>query len=143
MNSPISFSRSGRSGPGGKNIERISADVPVGLLCDINDAVEAFREHTPTATRSEVIRCVIDEYLNGCIVALSRAYPAAPGMTLDAAEQALAALEGKSVDEYRRWVMAAHIFGRLHVGEIIADALAPAQPLNEPASGPVPVGKGA
>lgn len=138
MNSPISFSRSGRSGPGGKNIERISADVPVGLLCDINDAVEAFREHTPTATRSEVIRCVIDEYLNGCIVALSRAYPAAPGMTLDAAEQALA-----TVGEYRRWVMAAHIFGRLHVGEIIADELAPAQPLNEPASGPVPVGKGA
>ncbi|NML24311.1 hypothetical protein [Zoogloea dura] len=143
MNSPISFSRSGRSGSDGKNTERISADVPVGLLCDISDAAEAFREHTPTATRAEVIRSLIDEHLNGCIVALSRTYPGAPGMTLDAAEQALAVLEGKTVDEYRRWVMAAHIFGRLHADKIIGDALAPAQPLNESGSGPVPVGKGA
>ena len=30
-----SFSRSGRSGPGGKNVERVSADVSEALLCDL------------------------------------------------------------------------------------------------------------
>ena len=51
-----SFSRSGRSGPGGKHTERISTDVSESLLCDIADAQELFRERSPTATRAEVVR---------------------------------------------------------------------------------------
>lgn len=56
-----SFSRSGRSGPGGKHTERISTDVSESLLCDIADAQELFREQSPTATRAEVVRMILEE----------------------------------------------------------------------------------
>ena len=110
-----SFSRSGRSGLGGKYSERVSADVPEALLCDLNDAVELIREHTPTATRAEVVRMILEEDLHGCIASLTRAFPAAKNMGQDALEKTLATLAGQSLEEYRKAVMAKHIFGRLHV----------------------------
>ena len=70
-----SCSRSGRSGLGGKYSERVSADVPEALLCDLNDAVELIREHTPTATRAEVVRMILEEDLHGCIASLTRSLP--------------------------------------------------------------------
>lgn len=72
-----SFSRSGRSGPGGKHTERISTDVSESLLCDIADAQELFREQSPTATRAEVVRMILEEDLHGCIGSLARTFPAA------------------------------------------------------------------
>lgn len=116
---PIAFSRSGRSGAHGKNDQRVSADVSLSLLADIGDAVEMFREATPTATRSEVIRSILDEDLNGRIGALCQAFPGAREMNLAAATAALSALDGKTVDEYRDSILAMHIFGRLHVESMV------------------------
>lgn len=112
-----SFSRSGRSSVGGKQTERISTDVSEALLCDLADAQELFREHAPTATRAEVVRMILEEDLQGCIASLTRAFPAAKHMGLEALEKTLATLAGKSLEQYRQFVMAKHIFGRLHAVE--------------------------
>lgn len=111
----VALSRTARAGAHGKNDHRLSADLPGQLMDDIFEALEAYREHVPTATRSEVVREIIDHDLNGRIAALTRAFPGARTMSTDAAVTALAALEGKTVEEYRRWVLDMHIFGRLHV----------------------------
>lgn len=133
-----SFSRSGRSGSSGKNTERVGADVPESLLCALNDAVELFREHTPTATRAEVVREIIENDLHGCIASLTRAFPSAKNMDLEAAEKTLATLAGQSVEQFRRSVMTKHIFGRLQaVEDIVGDAPDLGQPLNAAGIGTV------
>lgn len=140
MNAPISFSRSGRSGAHGKNDQRMSADVPQAMLDDLDEAVERQREHVPTVTRSEVLRNIVDEDLNGRIGALCHAFPAAREMGQAAAVAAFAAMEGMTPAEYERWVIAKHVFGRLHVDEhMLADRPLGAQPGNALASGPVSV----
>lgn len=144
MNSPISFSRSGRSGAHGKNDQRMSADVPQALLDDLDEAVERQREHVPTVTRSEVLRNIVDEDLNGRIGALCQAFPGARGMSRDAAVAAFAAMEGMTPDQYREFLIDKHVFGRLHVdAQMLAERPHGAQPGNALASGPVPVGEGA
>lgn len=138
MNAPISFSRSGRSGAHGKNDQRMSADVPQAMLDDLDEAVERQREHVPTVTRSEVLRNIVDEDLNGRIGALCHAFPAAREMGQAAAVAAFAAMEGMTPAEYERWVIAKHVFGRLHVDEhMLADRPHGSQPGNALASGPV------
>lgn len=133
-----SFSRSGRSGASGKNTERVGADVPESLLCDLHDAVELFREHTPTATRAEVVRMILEEDLHGCIASLTRAFPSAKNMGLEAAEKTLATLAGQSVEQFRRMVMTKHIFGRLHVvEESMGEVLEMGQQLNGADAGTV------
>lgn len=140
MNAPISFSRSGRSGAHGKNDQRMSADVPQAMLDDLDEAVERQREHVPTVTRSEVLRNIVDEDLNGRIGALCHAFPAAREMGQAAAVAAFAAMEGMTPAEYERWVIAKHVFGRLHVDEhMLADRPHGSQPGNALASGPVSV----
>lgn len=140
MNAPISFSRSGRSGAHGKNDQRMSADVPQAMLDELDEAVERQREHVPTVTRLEVLRNIVDEDLNGRIGALCHAFPAAREMGQAAAVAAFAAMEGMTPAEYERWVIAKHVFGRLHVDEhMLADRPHGAQPGNALASGPVSV----
>ncbi len=140
MNAPISFSRSGRSGAHGKNDQRMSADVPQAMLDDLDEAVERQREHVPTVTRSEVLRNIVDEDLNGRIGALCHAFPAAREMGQAAAVAAFAAMEGMTPAEDERWVIAKHVFGRLHVDEhMLADRPHGSQPGNALASGPVSV----
>lgn len=140
MNAPISFSRSGRSGAHGKNDQRMSADVPQAMLDDLDEAVERQREHVPTVTRSEVLRNIVDEDLNGRIGALCHAFPAAREMGQAAAVAAFAAMEGMTPAEYERWVIAKHVFGRLHVDEhMLADRPHGSQPGNALATGPVSV----
>lgn len=140
MNAPISFSRSGRSGAHGKNDQRMSADVPQAMLDDLDEAVERQREHVPTVTRSEVLRNIVDEDLNGRIGALCHAFPAAHEVCEAAAVAVFAAVEGMTPAEYERWVIAKHVFGRLRVDErMLADRSHGAQSGNARASGPVSV----
>ncbi len=142
MTSPtISFSRSGRSGLHGKNDQRMSADVPQALLDDLDEAVARHRENVLTATRSEVLRSIVDEDLNGRIGALCHAFPGArDNMPAEAAMAAFAAMAGMTPEEYERWVIAKHVFGRLHVDEhMLADRPHGSQPGNALASGPVSV----
>lgn len=121
MNAPISFSRSGRSGAHGKNDQRMSADVPQALLDDLDEAVARQREHVQTATRSEVLRSIVDEDLNGRIGALCHAFPAAREMGQAAAVAAFAAMEGMTPEHYKEFVVAKRVFGRLYVDEYILD----------------------
>jgi len=137
----ISFSRSGRSGAHGKNDQRVSADVSLSPLADIGDAVEMFREATPTATRSEVLRNILDEDLNGRIGALCHAFPGARGMSLTSAIAALAALDGKTVEEYRDAVLSMHIFGRLHVNDMVDSRQTECQSQNVVIEGQAEVGE--
>lgn len=76
------------------------------------------------------------------IGALCQAFPGAREMNLAAATAALSALDGKTVDEYRDSILAMHIFGRLHVDQMIEEAGAEGQPENCPGSGRIPVGEG-
>lgn len=133
----VALSRTARAGAYGKNDHRLSADLPGQLMDDIFEALEAYREHVPTATRSEIIREIIDHDLNGRIAALTRAFPGARTMSTDAAVTALAALEGKTVEEYRRWVLDMYIFGRLHVAHdsIVGDEAAGGNVLNGAGAG--------
>ena len=138
----VALSRTARAGVHGKNDHRLSADVPKQLMADISEALEAYREHVPTATRSEIVREILDHDLNGRIAALTRAFPGARTMGTDAAVTALAALEGKTVEEYRRWVLDMHIFGRLHVAHdpIVGDEAAGGNVLNGASLGARPDG---
>ena len=92
----VALSRTARAGAYGKNDHRLSADIPEQLMDDISEALEAYREHVPTATRSEIVREILDHDLNGRIAALTRAFPGARSMGTEAAVTALAALEGKT-----------------------------------------------
>ncbi len=139
MTSTPSFSRSGRSGSSGKQTERISTDVSEALLCDLADAQELFREQSPTATRAEVVRMILEEDLHGCIASLTRAFPSASSMDLETAKRTFAAASGKTLEQFQDFVMAKFIFGRLRA---VADyRVAPAPDLsnaqNETAAGPV------
>ncbi len=144
MTSPtISFSRSGRSGLHGKNDQRMSADVPQALLDDLDEAVARQREHVQTATRSEVLRSIVDEDLNGRIGALCHAFPGArDNMPAEAAMAAFAAMAGMTPEEYERWVIAKHVYGRLHVDDhMVAERPALRHVGNVQHSGPVSVGE--
>ena len=143
MTSPtLSFSRSGRSGIHGKNDQRMSADVPQALLDDLDEAVARHRENVLTATRSEVLRSIVDEDLNGRIGALCHAFPGARDMPQDAAVAAFAAMEGMTPEQYEQWVIAKHVYGRLHVDDhIVAERPALRHVGNAQHSGPVSVGE--
>ncbi|MDD3355271.1 hypothetical protein [Zoogloea sp.] len=134
-----SFSRSGRSGPGGKHTERISTDVSESLLCDLADAQELFREQSPTATRAEVVRMILEEDLHGCIGSLARTFPAASSMDLETAKRTFAAVSGQTLEQFQDFVMAKFIFGRLRAAAdySVAHALNMSKQRNETAGGPV------
>lgn len=142
MNSPISFSRSGRSDADGKKERRISAEVSDRLAADIGDVLEKVREQRPTATLAEVVRMIFEEDLNGHISTIALSFPAVLNMNLEEAERTFAALAGKSLEEYQLWVRGRHIFGRLHVDQMIEEAGAEGQPENCPGSGRILVGEG-
>ena len=131
MEDEASFSRSGQSGSVGKNDNRVTADVDDKLRCDIGDALEMYRAKKPTATRAEMLRNLIDEELNGCITAILHVFPDADSMSLDEAEAAMALLGRMSVEDFRRQVMAQHIFGRLHLDSTIANSGGDSQPRND------------
>lgn len=134
-----SFSRSGRSGPGGKHTERISTDVSESLLCDIADAQELFREQSPTATRAEVVRMILEEDLHGCIGSLARTFPAASSMDLETATRTFAAVSGQTLEQFQDFVMAKFIFGRLRAVSDYSVAHMPnlGNAQNETEAGPV------
>ena len=134
-----SFCRSLRSDPGGKHAERISTDVSESLLCDIADAQVLFREQSPTATRAEVVRMILEEDLHGCIGSLARTFPAASSMDLETAKRTFAAASGQTLEQFQDFVMAKFIFGRLRAAADYSVARAPnlGNAHNETETGPV------
>lgn len=115
--------RTGITNPLGKCTESVETQIPSALL----DALTVM-QHIEGKGRSELLRDMLTTYLLGSVATFPK-----QSRSLDQAITGLAFVAGLSNEEYIDRVLAAHVFGQLHVcnhGAVGTDAIPEQFPLN-------------
>lgn len=114
--------RTGITNPLGKCTESVETQIPPALM----DALIVM-QHIEGKGRSELLRDMLTTYLLGSVAVFPK-----KERSLDQAITGLACIAGLSNEEYIERVLAAHVFGQIHVcnyGAVGTDAIPEKSPV--------------